>query len=89
MNKVTLYKRPNNQLELTVNGLVVKNDFPTEYYDSTTKSLINDTLRTTDGTNRLSGIYVDSTTGTTFYTYDNNRLFDGTNQFNIKFIDQT
>jgi len=89
MNKVTLYKRPNSQLELTVNGLVVKNNFATEFYDSTTKSQINDVLRTTDGTNRLSGTYSDSTTGTIFYTYDSNSAFDGTRQINITFIDQS
>jgi hypothetical protein len=88
MNNVSLFKNSNNQLELVVNGISVKSDFTTEIYDSTTRSEISDFILSSEGQNRLDGSYpLDGTIN--ILTYDNNDLYDGTNQFNILYIDKS
>lgn len=88
MNNVILFKRPNAELELVINGISVKANFTTNIYDSTTRSELNGFILSSEGQNRLSGTFaVDGTTN--ILTYDNNDAFDGTSQFNIKFIDES
>ena len=96
MNKVYLYKRPNKQLELVINGLVVKDDFTSEYYDATTRSEIDSVIQSADGINRLDSEYLndDIDMNITFKSYEDGVLdtdadFDGTFQYKIVFIDQT
>lgn len=89
-NRVTLYKRPNNKLELAINGFIVKSNFTSAYYDSTTKSEINTYLATADGINRLDGDYTDvSDSNLRIITDSTNNSFSGANQVNINFIDLT
>ena len=84
-NRVTLIKRP-DKLELEINGIVVKNNFVSQGYDSTTKSEINTVIQGSDGQDRLDGTYnIDGTIS--FQNGDTNDAFDGTNQIHINFID--
>ena len=96
MNKIELYKRPNKKLELAINGLIAKDDFTSEYLDSTTISEIDSAIQSADGINRLDGEYLndDIDMNITFKSYEDGELdtdadFDGTFQYKIIFIDQT
>jgi hypothetical protein len=91
MNRIELFKRPNQQLELVVNGITIDDlVFNTTDYDSTAREQIDMYIASEDGQRKLKSInWFDTDITMTFNTNDNSDEFDGTNQHKITFIDQS
>lgn len=88
-NRITL-KRKVNKLELLINNLVCKTDFTSNKWDATTKSELDEFLNSTEGQERLSGLFQDKLDETVYYDSTNIiNLYDSTNISTIEYVDES
>lgn len=87
-NTVKLFWRPNLKFELEINSLICKDDFTSAGFDGVL-SEVDTFLASDDGQARLSGSYqLEADQTITYVNLTDSTEFDGTNNYNITFIDQ-